>query len=158
MIYLEPVSKQQEQSLHNIMQFYIYEFSKYIPAIKLEENGSYQPFKLNEYWESDRFHAFFIRDSTELVGFALVECGENQEPHSINEFFVMKKFSGKGYGAIAAMKLFDMFNGRWRITQIPNNYPAQAFWRKVINSYTNGDYSEYYDEKRRSIQEFFSVE
>jgi predicted acetyltransferase len=152
--YLEPVNIEQEQILHNIMQFYIYEFSKFIPAIKLESNGAYQPFDLKSYWVNENEHAFFLKADTELVGFALVECGLNGEPHSINEFFVLKKFNGKGYGSQAAVMLFDQFPGKWQITQIANNYPAQAFWRNVINKYTNGHYTEYYDEKRRSIQEF----
>ncbi|HLO12169.1 MAG TPA: GNAT family N-acetyltransferase [Pseudoneobacillus sp.] len=155
MIYLEPVSIEQEQTLHNIMQFYIYEFSQYIPTIKLEDNGSYKPFNLEQYWKNEHLHAFFIKVDSELIGFALVECGLN-EPHSINEFFVMKKYAGKGYGGMAAKELFSMFEGSWKITQIQNNYPAQAFWRKVINQYTNGDYKEYYDENHRSIQEFRS--
>jgi predicted acetyltransferase len=154
MIYLEAVSPEQENTLHHIMQFYIYEFSSFIPAIKLEENGAYQPFHLKSYWENPNENAFFIKLNSELIGFALVECGSNGDPHSINEFFILRKFKGKGYGAMAAMKIFNMFPGPWKITQIPNNYPAQAFWRKVINQYTNGNYYEYYDSKRRSIQEF----
>jgi predicted acetyltransferase len=156
MLFLEKVRSEQEQILHNMMQFYIYEFSRFIPAIKLEENGAYQPFNLTSYWQNKNEHAFFIKFQSELIGFALVECGLNGEPHSINEFFVIKKYNGKGYGAMAAMKLFSMFPGSWKITQIHNNYPAQAFWRKVINQYTNGNYYEYYDSKGRSIQEFNS--
>ncbi|HYK73549.1 MAG TPA: GNAT family N-acetyltransferase, partial [Pseudoneobacillus sp.] len=113
-------------------------------------------FDLKNYWNNDLFHAYFIKVENELIGFALVETGINGLPHSINEFFVMKKFSGKGYGAIAATILFDRFRGNWKITQIANNYPAQAFWRKVIHEYTNGNYKEYYDEHHRSIQEFIS--
>jgi predicted acetyltransferase len=154
MINLVSVTKEQEQTLHNIMQFYIYEFSSYIPAIKLEENGAYSPFNLEDYWTTEDHYAFLIKDDTELVGFALLKTGLHEEHHYINEFFIMKKFSGKGYGAAAAKSLFDRFPGKWKITQIHNNYPAQAFWRKVVNDYTNGFYKEYYDEKRRSVQEF----
>ncbi|WP_442593548.1 GNAT family N-acetyltransferase [Neobacillus sp. D3-1R] len=156
MITLEKITESEEQTLHNLMQFYIYEFSNYIPAIKLEDNGSFKPFELNQYWQQEHYHAYFIKAESELIGFALVEEGTNGEPHSINEFFVMKKYSGKGHGAIAAMTLFDEYKGKWKITQISNNYPAQAFWRKVIYVYTNGDYREYYDERRCSIQEFIS--
>lgn len=156
MVFLESVTYDKEQILHNIMQFYIYEFSKFIPSIKLEDTGAYHPFNLTSYWQKENEHAFFIKYHTELIGFSLVECGVNGEPHSINEFFVMKKYNGKGYGAVAAMKLFSMFPGAWKVTQIHNNYPAQAFWRKVINQFTNGNYYEYYDSKRRSIQEFTS--
>ena len=51
-------------------------------------------------------------------------------------------------------EVFDMFPGKWKVTQIQKNYPAQAFWRSVIGNYTNGNFSESYDEKRKSIQEF----
>jgi predicted acetyltransferase len=156
MLFLERVTSDKEQILHNIMQFYIYEFSRFIPSIKLEDTGAYRPFDLTSYWKQENEHAFFIKLNNELIGFALVECGKNGEPHSINEFFILKKYNGKGYGALAAIKLFNMFPGSWKITQIPNNYPAQAFWRKVINQYTSGNYFEYYDSKRRSIQEFNS--
>jgi predicted acetyltransferase len=135
----------------------MYDFSKFIPSIKLGETGTYQPFNLKTYWENENEHPFFIKHSSELIGFALVECGIDDEPHSINEFFIMKNHSGKGYGSIAAADLFERFPGRWKITQIPNNYPAQSFWRKVVNEYTNGNYSEYYDENRLSIQEFDTV-
>jgi predicted acetyltransferase len=156
MLFLERVTPDREHILNNIMQFYIYEFSNFIPAIKLEENGTYQPFNLSSYWQQNNEHAFFIKLRDELIGFALVECGINGDPHSINEFFVVRKYNGKGYGSVAAKKLFNMFPGPWKITQISTNYPAQAFWRKVINQYTNGNYYEYYDSKRRSIQEFNS--
>jgi predicted acetyltransferase len=158
MINLIAITREQEQTLHNIMQFYIYEFSSYIPAIKLEENGAFLPFNLDEYWTTDDHYAFLIKNDTEMVGFALLKTGIQGKPHYINEFFIMKKFSGKGYGAAAAKSLFDMFPGKWRVTQIQNNYPAQAFWRKVVNDYTNGLYKEYYDEKRRSVQEFDTSE
>lgn len=154
LVHLEAVPYKQEQILHNMIQFYIYEFSNFISSIKLEANGAFNHFDLRDYWTKENYHAFFIKFDSELVGFVLVECGLNNHPHSINEFFVMRKYNGKGYGAAAATTIFDMFPGSWKITQIPNNYPAQAFWRKVINEYTNGDYSEYYDDRRRSIQEF----
>jgi predicted acetyltransferase len=154
MVYLERITKEHEQTLHNLMQFYIYEFSKFIPAIKLEKNGAYSPFDLKNYWEDEYFHAFLIKLDTELIGFALIECGTESTPHSINEFFVLKKYSGKGFGSQAAIEVFNRFPGAWKITQISNNYPAQAFWRKVIMDYTNDTYSEYYDENHRSIQEF----
>lgn len=156
MISLERVPYSQEQTLHNMMQFYIYEFSQFITSIKLEDNGTYKPFDLKDYWNNENFHPFFIKKEGEIVGFVLVELGEDDSPHSINEFFIMKKFNGKGYGSIAAREIFTKFKGKWQITQIANNYPAQAFWRKVINEFTEGHYVEYYDQNRRSIQEFTS--
>ncbi len=57
---------------------------------------------------------------------------------TISEFFVLKKYAGKEIGKIAAVTVFDLFPGKWNIHQAANNYPAQAFWRKLIYRYTNG--------------------
>lgn len=154
MVTLEAVQKEDEYILHNLMQFYIYEFSQYIPSIKLESNGLFAPFHLDEYWTNSHFHAFFIKLDNEYIGFALVESGYETEPNSILEFFIMSKFKGRGYGKVAATELFTMFPGSWKITQISNNYPAQAFWRNLIYKITDGQVVERYDNRRRSVQEF----
>ncbi|MBP0725240.1 GNAT family N-acetyltransferase [Bacillus sp. RG28] len=154
MVNLFPVSQDEEAILHNLMQFYIYEFSKYLQKIKLEQNGSYKPFELDQYWTNPNFHAFFIKLEEEYIGFTLVENETETSPNSIREFFIIQKYNGRGYGKIVATKLFNMFPGKWRITQVEKNYPAQGFWRSTISNYTNDHFKERYDENRKSIQEF----
>jgi predicted acetyltransferase len=51
----------------------------------------------------------------------------------------MKKYRQRGVGRKIAFQLFDRFHGVWKIAQ---NTPAQAFWRKIISEYTNGNYEE----------------
>ncbi len=148
------VEKSEQQILHNIMQFYIYDFSQFINSIEVNEQGLYEPFNLEEYWTRENKHPFFIKVDGILAGFVLVNSQTGTSPASIAEFFILKKYSGKGIGKIVARKVFDMFLGEWRITQIAKNYPAQAFWRSVIKDYTNDQYSETYDNSRRSVQEF----
>jgi predicted acetyltransferase len=154
MVHLIKVLKHEEHILHNLMQFYIYEFSKYMPQITLEQDGSYKPFDLNQYWENPNDHPFFIKLDEEYIGFALIESETVEFPNTVKEFFIIQKYNGKGYGKIAATKLFNIFPGKWKVNQIAKNYPAQAFWRSVISSFTNGSYRESYDENRRSVQEF----
>jgi predicted acetyltransferase len=97
-------------------------------------------------------HSLYV--DGELAGFVLVIKGTAVEPIQIGEFFVMEKFGGKGVGKTVARRVFDMFPGNWLIHEMWNNYKAQAFWRSVVNSYTNGNYQEYYDEHRRPFQKF----
>jgi predicted acetyltransferase len=153
MIRLVRVSKEEEQNLHNLMQFYIYEFSQYLPVITLENNGAYKPFDLTPYWSNSNHHPFFIKRDDELVGFALIQSATETEPNSILEFFVIRKYNGKGIGKIAATESFRMFPGKWHITQIEQNEPAQAFWRNTISSFTKGKFIERF-ENRKFIQEF----
>jgi predicted acetyltransferase len=157
MIKLVKVMKKEEQTLHNLMQFYIYEFSQYIPAITFEENGTYKPYDLSPYWRSPIHHAYFIKKDEELIGFALVESATESEPNTILEFFIIRKYSGNGYGKIAANEIFRLFPGKWHVTQIEKNEPAKAFWRSTISKFTAGNYRETTDECKRTIQEFETV-
>ncbi|MBT2693799.1 GNAT family N-acetyltransferase [Bacillus sp. ISL-55] len=150
MIDLVRVKQEEEQTLQNLIQFYIYEFTVF-QDIKLEVNGSFAPFDLKPYWSEADLHAYFIIHNGELAGFAMVESGE---PNVILEFFIMRKFYRRGFGKIAACKLFDQFPGKWSITQVEKNEPARNFWRNVIEDYTSGNYVEKFDDFNRSIQEF----
>jgi predicted acetyltransferase len=154
MVHLVKVNSNEENTLHRLIQFYIYEFTRFRKDIVLERDGSYKPFNLEKYWEEDKYHPFFIKLEEELVGFALIEEGNEDSPNVIEEFFVIRKYHAKGLGRAAAQKLFSMFPGKWHVVQIENNYPAQAFWRKTIREYTSNTFTERYDEHRRSIQEF----
>jgi predicted acetyltransferase len=153
LINLVPVCQEDEEILHNLMQFYIYEFTVY-QEIKLDSNGRYAPFDLKPYWTEPNLHAYFIVHGSEMAGFALVQSGLDAEHHVIREFFIMRKFYRRGFGKAAAEKLFDVFPGKWSITQVEKNEPARSFWRTTIREYTGGNFMERYDERNRSIQEF----
>ncbi|WP_059170306.1 GNAT family N-acetyltransferase [Bacillus sp. FJAT-27445] len=157
MINLVKVEKGGEETLHHLMQFYIYEFAALKPEITLQEDGTYKRFDLAPYWSDPHHHPFFIKHGEELIGFALVVTGDGLARHSIEEFHIIRKYNGFGYGKKAALQLFEMFPGKWRITQIEANAPAKAFWRKVIGQYTGGNYIELTDSSRRTIQEFEAV-
>ena len=140
----------------NLSQFYLYEFSRYMPSIRLAApTGLYDGLAdLDAYWDDPNREPFILRVDGELAGFALVITGASNEPHQMGEFFVMRKFGGKGVGTSVARQIFDMFPGEWLIHEMWNNYKAQAFWRKVVDAYTQGHYEEYYDDRRRPFQKF----
>jgi predicted acetyltransferase len=152
LVTINKVKKEEEKILHNIMQFYFYEFSKYIPQIKLEQNGIYKPFDLDKYWEKENYHAFFIMQNEEYIGFALIESSTETSPNSVKEFFILEQHKGKGYGKKVAIELFNKFPGTWRITQIEKNKPAKAFWRSIINDYTNGNFTETFDYNKKQFK------
>lgn len=92
----------------NLSQFYLYEFSQYMPSLRLEEHcGLYDRLPdLDAYWNDPNREPFIIRVDGELAGFALVIKGTSDEPHQIGEFFVIQKFVGKGVGKTVAQKNF----------------------------------------------------
>ncbi|WP_449538177.1 GNAT family N-acetyltransferase [Ferdinandcohnia sp. Marseille-Q9671] len=153
-IELKAVLQEEEEVLHNLMQFYIYEFTKYMSNIRFNELGMFDRFTLDDYWEKENHHAFFIKVDGLLAGFALVHSQTEDEPNCIEEFFVMRGYEGKGIGTAVAEQIFSMFPGRWHVTQSEKNERARAFWRYVIAKCTNGDYEERFNERNWSIQEF----
>jgi predicted acetyltransferase len=44
----------------------------------------------------------------------------------------MRKYRGRGVGALATASLFDRFPGRWTVRQQLTNSAATAFWLKAI--------------------------
>lgn len=93
-----------------------------------------------------------------MAGFVLVRNLEESTPvHSIAEFFILRKYRRRGVGKAAAHQIFGMFPGQWRVAQTEDNHPAQAFWRKVISEYTQGNFKEIWsndDEWKGPIQIF----
>ena len=146
---LWPVTSDDQRVLHNLMQFYMYDFTEFGPWDP-EEDGSFTYGPLGRYFDAkwcgpEGRVAFLVRVDGKLAGFAMKRSGQPLLPggeHSVTEFFVMKRWRGKGIGKKVAFELFDRFPGVWQVAQMRRNLPAQAFWRKVIGEYTGGRFEE----------------
>jgi len=144
--------------LNNLMQFYFYDFSEFIDC-DVEDNGLYGEYPyLDDYWISveNRF-PYFLKVDGKNVGFVLVRYIDSIDISyfSITEFFIMKKYRRLGLGKHAAKIVFDMHRGRWEVSQLGRNFPAQQFWNNVITEYTSGRFSNRTD-SGKYIQEFFN--
>lgn len=133
----------------NLIELYKHDFSDFTPFEEQEdvdESGRFGYKYLDSYWIEPNRHPFIIRVDGRIAGFVFVnldhEEGELPNTHGISEFFVMRKYRRRGIGESVAHQLFDMFPGRWQVGQVWGNIPAQTFWRKVINGYTKGNYTE----------------
>ncbi|OPA73855.1 GNAT family N-acetyltransferase [Paenibacillus selenitireducens] len=143
---IQQVEYEQKSILRNLLELYQYDSSEFDPEDDLNANGLYEYKYLDHYWTEDGRFPFFIKVDEKLAGFALVrDVGTdefNQTVYSMAEFFVMKKYRNLKVGQLVAHELFNKFPGLWKVGQIETNIPAQAFWRKTIARYTNGNYSE----------------
>lgn len=143
---VDKVSFSDKSVFFNIMQLYLYDSSVY-DGWDLTEHGYFRYGYIDHYWTEDGRHPFFIRVNGKLAGLAMVRTIYDPSTteilhYSMAEFFVMLKYRGKGVGKTVALKLLDMFPGKWHISQTHGNKPAQAFWRKVITEYTQGNFTE----------------
>ena len=146
-----------KETLSNLLQFYIYDFSEFIDA-HVEENGRFSEYPLKDYWTENNHFAYLIRINGKYAGFVLVKRieAETGAYFSIAEFFIMKKYRRMGVGKSVAKEILHIHKGNWRVFQMKNNEPAQLFWRNVIKEYTGGRYTERIEDGKRIIQEFMS--
>ncbi len=132
------------QRMENLMHLYLYDFSEFDQA-DADEDGHFRDEHLPLYWQEPVRHPFLIRVDGRLAGFVLVREVMDDDLgryYSVAEFFVLRKYRRLGVGRLAARDIFARFPGNWRVAQLENNLPAQAFWRTIIREYTRGRYSE----------------
>ena len=161
-IALEPVTYESKSALRNLLELFLYDISEFEDEeTDVNECGLYEYEYLDHYWTEPGRYAYFIRVKEKLAGFALVrqihkEGGTSYT--SMEEFFVMRRYRGQRVGQTAALKLFELFPGRWRIAELRRDLLAQQFWRKIIPRYTGGTYSETEDPNWSGpIQEFWTI-
>ena len=154
-IEIAPAGENGESVIRNLFTLYIYDLSEStgwdVPETGLFGSSEFlvqywgkRPKDPNLHWaEGLRGHPFLIRADGMLAGFALIrEIAKDPPTFDVGEFFIMRKYRGKGVGKGVAHRLFDMFRGKWQVRELPANTPAQAFWRRTIDEYTGGDYVE----------------
>jgi predicted acetyltransferase len=131
--------------LENLMHLYLYEFTDYT-GDDADDQGRFIDEHLERYWvEPERF-PFVVQVGEKYAGFVLVRQisapGETPCAYSIAEFFIMRKYRRQGIGKRVAWQAFDRFHGHWVVEEMPENLPAQRFWRRIIAEYTGGKYQE----------------
>lgn len=135
--------------LRHLFELYAHDFSPMTQSDVNERGMFTEDDFLLGWWDryGDAFHPFLLRAGGRFAGFAWVEQGSyirpNRDHHWLmSEFFILRKYRGRGIGEWFAAQLFARFPGVWEVGEIPENADAQAFWRKVIGRYTGGRFEE----------------
>lgn len=148
-ITVEAVPIEQKSVLRNLLELYAYDFTEFIPD-DVNCYGLYGYKYLDHYWTEEGRHPFIIYIDGNIAGFILIRryyvSELNDYTYSIAEFFIMKKYRKQGVGRKVAFQIFDMFPGIWEVAEVEENRPAQAFWRKVIHTFTQGKFDEIHKE------------
>ncbi|MCL2407002.1 MAG: GNAT family N-acetyltransferase [Defluviitaleaceae bacterium] len=141
-------AKSHKPVLRQLIELYEYDFTEFEDN-DVDEHGFFGYRYLDHYWTDEHRHPYLVKVDGKYAGFVLVNkhCyyTNDENTHTIAEFFIMRKYRRTGVGSIAARFVFDLFPGMWEVRVMSENKPALPFWRKVINEYTNGKY-EYYSE------------
>jgi predicted acetyltransferase len=130
-----PITQENAHVFDVFAQDYEAEFS----AITKKEPGSDGCFTLEATWKGD-FKGFYAFIHDKPAGFVIVGTIDNHS--DIAEFYILPCYRKKGFGKALAFEIFDRFSGPWQVRQIEGAKNATAFWRRTINAYTHGHYSE----------------
>jgi len=130
--------------LDNLMQFYIYDFSEFLP-IDMDEKASFKEGILDGYFADPDKVPFLVLVDGRIAGFALVGAEivleRNQGGRCIKEFFIVKRYRRQGVGNKAATVIFSMYPGKWEVRVVRTNLPAKVFWERVISEYSEDRYN-----------------
>jgi predicted acetyltransferase len=129
--------------LSRLLELYQYDLSDVWPQ-DLNLHGEYG-FAVDRYLRNPLLRAYLFQVDGRYAGFGLVDPDVSLSGSEfwMGQFFVMKRYRRMGVATRAATHIFDQFRGVWEVGQMPLNYGAQAFWRRVIAEYTNGNYVEH---------------
>ncbi|MEO7105046.1 MAG: GNAT family N-acetyltransferase [Rhodoferax sp.] len=139
---LRPAKGKELAAIENLMQFYLYDFSEFLP-LQISENGLFTIRSKASYWEKSTTLPFLIWVDGEIAGFVTVD-DETHFPssqYSIGYFFVSRRFRGHGIGATVVAKLLNQLPGEWQIFYVTSNSTAASFWAKTISRLTNAAFT-----------------
>jgi predicted acetyltransferase len=130
-------------ALRNMLELYLHDLSEFWPY-ELDAHGLYGYHTLDYYWREENHAAFVFLVDDRYAGFALVNddvCLPADE-RWLAQFFVVRRYRRRGVASAAARFIFDRLPGRWEVGELPQNLPAQLFWRRMIADYTDGRYTD----------------
>lgn len=136
--------------IQNMARFYIYDLSRYCGFESdeynwtLPQDGLYAANDYKKYFiEADR-KAYLIKVNNEIAGFVLLnKIGTTDKlDWNMAQFFILARFQNKGIGKQVAQQIWQMHQGIWEVSALPENKPAIIFWRNVINEFIKGNYQE----------------
>lgn len=139
---LEKVTLDKKEVLHNLLQFALYDGSKYIKN-ELTEHANFDYKWFDNYFTDNDREAYFIKNDKTYLGFVMINenLKFNNTGKSIAEFLIIPQYRRKHIGKKVAIEIFEKYKGYWEIEPIKNSNEAYSFWEKTIEEYTNGNYN-----------------
>lgn len=121
----------------NLAQSYEGEFS----AITLKKPDPTGRFALDTAIGGDVLGYLLLCDCLP-IGLAAIRADRQAASFEVCEFYVVPSCRGGGLGRNFAITLFERHRGAWVIKQLPQAVGASGFWRRTLQVFTGGDFSE----------------
>ncbi len=141
-IILDRVKEENKDVLYRLLEYSLFEESLN-DGNEMNNEGIFEYEFFDSYFSDSNRYAFFVRekDSNKLLGFVMINDSMQifPEGHSIAEFMIIPKYRRNRIGKSVAFECFDMFKGNWEVSPSYGSESAYAFWKKVIDDYTEGN-------------------
>ena len=97
---LLPASLDEYPIIQNMASYYAYDISKYMGWAQQKDGTHTIGMDYIKYWQEEDTSLFIIKYRDELVGFAIVDKQVSKPSNDFNiaQFFILRKFKGKGIG------------------------------------------------------------
>ena len=101
-------------------------------------------YALDRYWNVPGNFAYVALFDGHYAGFALVDDQVKLSggQYWMDQFFVLKKYRGRGLGRELAVSVISRHAGHWQIGQMADNHRAQSFWRNTLTAMAPRDLRE----------------
>jgi ribosomal-protein-alanine N-acetyltransferase len=154
---LVPASIEEYPIIQNMASYYSYDMSEYMGWEQQNDGTHSVGMDYVKYWKAENTFPFIIKYHDELAGFVIVDKNVSDLSNDFNiaQFFVLRKFKGRGLAQHIAFQCFDKFCGKWEVFVMPRNEGAYRFWRKIISVYTHHQFKEYTRTVGQSIRNVF---
>jgi len=145
-----PATLEDYPIIQNMGRFYVYDLSRYCGFDSdeydwaLPQDGLYEANDYKKYFIEPERKAYLIKVNDEIAGFVLLnKIGTTDKlDWNMAEFFIIARFQSKGVGKQVASQIWQIHQGLWEVSAMPENKPAITFWRNTINEFTKGNYQE----------------
>jgi len=120
--------------LENFLSYYMHDLSEFADRLDPSPDGRFRYDGLEMYFTDKALHPLFICHGNDLAGFVLLNQPPFVSPGTdfcINEFFILRKYRGRGLGRAAASTLLKQYPGRYLVIQLLRNVPAIGFWHSL---------------------------
>ena len=134
--------------LSRLMQLYVYDLSEAVPdGLEIGEDGCFSGgTSISSCWQEPWRTASVIRVDEKIAGFCIVDRRSRltgvTTVSDVAELFVLRRYRRHGVGMRAAHLAFDRGPGAWEVRQRAWNAAATLFWRRAIDAYTRGAFTE----------------
>ncbi|HEY2071814.1 MAG TPA: GNAT family N-acetyltransferase [Rhizomicrobium sp.] len=148
---ITPASDADYDVIVALARFYIYDMAEHAGWAFPDSGGFEAGHQFANYWGKPgaprpwppewKGFPFLVRLDGHPAGFALVkQIGAGS--FDMGEFYIGRQHRRRALGQQVATALFDKFPGQWEVREMLTNIAAQAFWRRIIADYTNGDFTD----------------